>query len=142
MNLAIIGSRSIIPDPVIILDKLRELAVHSTDEDPIQKIISGGAVGVDTVAGVIANNLQVEFLELKPDYSKYGKAAPHVRNNEIIEQADLIIAVWDGASKGTQSVIKKARKRGKKVIVINYHEEEDKRKIKPKEYQWHFHNGR
>ena len=48
----------------------------------------------------------VEFL---PDYAKYGRSAPLRRNLQIIEYADMVLAFWDGKSRGTAYVIRKCR---------------------------------
>lgn len=50
--------------------------------------------------------LAQEFL---PEYGKYGRAAPLKRNLQIIEYADLVLAFWDGESRGTAYVIRKCR---------------------------------
>ena len=48
----------------------------------------------------------------------YGRAAPIVRNREIVEYADKIIAFWDGKSRGTRFVIEYANKIGKPCEVV------------------------
>ena len=60
-------------------------------------------------------------MEFLPEYDKYGRAAPIVRNKKIVDYADKIIAFWDGQSKGTCSVIEYARKAGKpcEVVICN-----------------------
>lgn len=47
-----------------------------------------------------------------------GGAAPILRNKQIVDCADKIIAFWDGSSKGTLSVIKYAKKVGKACEII------------------------
>jgi len=41
----------------------------------------------------------------KTDYDKYGRSAPLNRNITIIENSDLVLAFWDGKSRGTKFVI-------------------------------------
>lgn len=56
------------------------------------EIVSGGAKGIDSCAKefAIQNNLKVtEFL---PKYERYKKGAPLMRNIEIIEYADMVLA--------------------------------------------------
>ena len=63
-----------------------------------------------------ANKLTlVEFL---PDYKRYGRAAPLVRNREIVDYADRIIIFWNGSSRGTLSVIEYAKAKEKPYEVI------------------------
>ena len=53
-----------------------------------------------------------------PEYERYGRAAPIVRNKKIVDYADKVIAFWDGNSKGTLSVIKYAEKLEKLCEVV------------------------
>lgn len=82
-------------------------------------IISGGAIGVDTLAKQAATRLGLPFAEYKPDYELFGKLAPLCRNTTIVERADLVIAFWDGHSRGTLDTIQKAWKLEKPVRVIS-----------------------
>ncbi len=106
MRIAVIGSRSIIPTEI---DKY----VSYADE-----IVSGGATGVDTCAEEYAKRKGLKCTVFLPQYERYGRAAPIVRNKKIVDYADKIIAFWDGRSKGTLSVIKYAQKAGKVCEVI------------------------
>lgn len=70
------------------------------------EIVSGGAKGVDTYAAEYARKNGIKLTELLPQYEVYGRAAPIVRNHQIVEYADEVLAFWDGSSKGTLSVIR------------------------------------
>ena len=48
-----------------------------------------------------------------PQYERYGRAAPIIRNREIVDYSDKIIVFWDGRSRGSGSVIEYAEKVGK-----------------------------
>ena len=48
----------------------------------------------------------------------YGKAAPLKRNEEMVREADVVLAVWDGCSRGTQYTVNYAREQEKKIIEI------------------------
>ena len=87
-------------------------------------IISGGAKGVDTWAIDVLNEVNSEFdgTELKvqifiPDWDKYGKRAGFLRNELIINEADHVIAFWDGESKGTKHSIDLAIKTNKPIDI-------------------------
>jgi hypothetical protein len=86
-------------------------------QDP-DLIISGGATGVDTQAELYANSVEIPLLVLKPDYKNHGRSAPLVRNLQIVDRADAVIAFWNGTSRGTMFVINYAKKQGKRVMVI------------------------
>lgn len=77
--------------------------------DNTTEIVSGGAVGVDTVAKEYAISNNIKYTEFLPEYKKYGHNAPLVRNISIIKHADLVLAFWDGQSHGTKYVIEKCK---------------------------------
>lgn len=106
MKIAVVGSRSVTK---INLDAY----VGEGDE-----IVSGGAAGVDRLAAEVAKEKGLTLVEFLPQYDRYGRAAPIVRNAQIVDYADRVIAFWDGKSKGTQSVIVYAKKVGKECKVI------------------------
>ena len=108
MKVAVIGSRSITSYP------LDEVIPADTEE-----IISGGARGIDTLAREYAQAHGIPCTEIRPDYARYGKGAPLRRNLEIIEKADLVIALWDGNSSGTAHTIRKCREIGKPVVIFS-----------------------
>lgn len=99
MKTAIIGSRG------IIIPDLEKYVPKETTE-----IISGGAKGVDSSAKEYALSHKIKFTEILPEYQKYGRYAPLKRNLEIIRNADIVLAFWDGKSKGTKFVIENCRK--------------------------------
>lgn len=105
MKTAIIGSRDI-------TDLAIELPFRPTE------IISGGAKGVDTLAEIFAKKNNIPIRVFRPDYSKGNyKAAPLIRNRLIVDNCDVLVAYWDGESKGTKFTIDYAKKQGKNVIV-------------------------
>jgi len=81
-------------------------------------IIHGAANGADAFAGTACVELGLTCYAFPPDYEAFGKDAPHVRNDEMLKHADRVAAFWDGESRGTKSVIEKARKLGLEVEVI------------------------
>ena len=87
----------------------------------ITEIISGGAVGIDSAAERYAYTNSVPITVIKPDYDKYERIAPLVRNKKIADISDMVLAVWDGKSRGTKFTIDYAKQIGRpvKIIVIN-----------------------
>ena len=83
-------------------------------------IISGGAKGADSLARQYANEHAIAIVEYKPEWDKYGRAAGFIRNTDIVNNSDMIIAFWDGKSKGTKHSIGLAHKLNKQVIIIRY----------------------
>lgn len=94
MKTAIIGSRNITN-----IDISRFIPKETTE------IISGGAKGVDTLAKEYALENGLKLTEFLPEYERYGRGAPLKRNITIIESADIVLAFWDGKSRGTKFVI-------------------------------------
>ncbi len=82
-------------------------------------IISGGAFGIDRCAEVYAKENNIPIIIVRPDYKKYGRTAPLVRNKEMVDMADLVIAIWDGRSRGTKDTIDYAIKTNKRLRIYN-----------------------
>ena len=84
-------------------------------------LISGGAKGADTLAEQFAARHSIGFKVYRPDYVSFGKSATYVRNKKIVDESDLIIAFWDGKSKGTKMTIEIARRESKpyKIFYFN-----------------------
>ena len=51
------------------------------------------------------------------DWDKYGKSAGYRRNEQMADNADSLIALWDGRSRGTKHMIDIAHRKGLKVYV-------------------------
>jgi hypothetical protein len=109
MKVAVIGSRS--------FNDYEEVKRILSSLD-ITELISGGAKGADTLGERYAKENGIPTNIFPPDWKKNGRAAGFIRNGEIVANADLIIAFWDGESKGTKDSIDKANKLNKKVVVI------------------------
>jgi hypothetical protein len=77
------------------------------------EIVSGGAQGVDRMAKDVADRDNFCYIEFLPNWNKYGKRAGAVRNKQIVDYCDKLIAFWDGKSKGTKISIDMAEKAGK-----------------------------
>lgn len=101
MRVAVIGSRNL---------EMKNLEAYLPEETTA--IVSGGARGVDASARAYAMERGIPLQEFLPEYERYGRAAPLKRNISIIESADLVLAFWDGHSRGTAFVIRECRKRG------------------------------
>lgn len=98
---AVIGSRSI---------RQADLARYLPPEATM--LVSGGAVGVDTLAEEYARLHELPIRVIRPNYGLYGRKAPLFRNRQIVECADLVVALWDGKSTGTAYTIDYAHERG------------------------------
>jgi hypothetical protein len=112
MKTIIAGSRSI-RDYELLEEVVRISGIDVTE------VVSGGARGVDTLAIQYATLKELSIHLIKPNWKEYGNAAGMIRNTEMVNNAEALIALWDGESKGTQDVIQKATKKGLKIYVYN-----------------------
>ncbi len=133
MKIAVVGSREffLIPDDKnlkLIVDYAKtnfahEILINEFSEGDI--LVSGGAKGADMFAEATIddwnekayayskNPKKWEKIVFKPDWDRYGKKAGFLRNILIINEADKVIAFWDGTSKGTKHSIDLAIKQDK-----------------------------
>jgi YspA, cpYpsA-related SLOG family len=82
-------------------------------------IVHGNAGGADRIAHQEAQKLGLLVEPHPADWERYGKRAGFIRNVEMLESGiDLVIAFWDGASRGTQHTMDEAAKREIPVEVI------------------------
>lgn len=107
MKVAVIGSRN------LAVKNLEKYLPEGTTE-----IVSGGARGIDSCAKNYANANGIPLKEFLPNYDEFGRSAPLLRNLEIIDYADIVLAFWDGKSRGTKFVIDKCRAKGKPVSIF------------------------
>lgn len=75
-------------------------------------IRSGHAKGADSLGEIFAKENNFDLQIYKPDWFLYGKRAGIIRNCQMAKDKDedkpanMLIAFWDGKSKGTQHMIK------------------------------------
>ena len=110
MRVIVAGSRDITSYDVVA--KAIELSGFE-----ITTVLSGTARGVDTLgeAWVLRNGIPIEYFSA--DWDRLGNRAGMVRNAQMADKAEALIAVWDGASKGTHNMIHTADRKGLKVFI-------------------------
>lgn len=115
MKVIIAGSRDI--------NDYEELcrAILFSNFDDITEVVSGKALGVDTLGERFAKEFEIPLKEFpakwRPSPGVYDKAAGIKRNTEMADYSDGLIALWDGKSPGTKHMISIAEKKGLKVYV-------------------------
>lgn len=107
MRLAIVGSR--ICPPIDIASYLSEIP---------DTIVSGGAKGADAYAREYAIKNNIPIVEYLPQYERYGRSAPILRNIQIVDNCDFLLAFWNGFSRGTKFTIAYAKRKGKPHKVV------------------------
>lgn len=110
MKTIIAGSRTI-TDYDVVLEVIKKSNLEITE------VVSGVAQGVDTLGITYAYNNDIPIAQFPANWNKHGKSAGYIRNVEMAQYADALIAVWDGKSKGTKNMIEIANKRNLKVYI-------------------------
>jgi len=119
MNIGVVGSR-IFNDYLLLAEWLNHFRLSCHVRVDLVTIISGGAKGADSLAEDYAENWGMKSLVFKPDWEKYGKSAGFKRNQDIVDNSDMVVAFWDGKSKGTQDSINKARAAKKPTFIVYF----------------------
>ena len=127
LRIIIAGSRDF-NDYELLKKSAIEIITKKTMLPDLTRIISGGARGADTLGERFANEMGLEISRFIPDWDGLGKRAGYVRNAEMAKFAvednndGMLIAFWDGQSKGTKHMIDLAKRYGLEVHVVNYKE--------------------
>ena len=121
MRVAVVGGRTF---------NNYELLKATLDSYSITCIISGGATGADTLAATYCKEhnecfeeddpARIELVVHLPQWDVYGKSAGAVRNQLIVNDAETMVAFWDGSSKGTKISIDMAKRKGIPVETVYY----------------------
>lgn len=120
MNIAIVGSRTfndydrVKREFEIVLKGMKEIYGPHVDIT----IVSGGAQGADKLGERLADEFGYKKVIHYPDWKTYGKRAGFIRNQYIVDDADVVLAFWKNNSKGTEHSIDLARKQGKKLYIV------------------------
>lgn len=115
MRIIIAGSRSFDDYPTMVraMETVTEVWKPST-------VVCGCARGADELGRRWANENGIPVDEYPANWEAYGKAAGRLRNEAMANNADCLVAFWDGSSTGTKHMVELARERGLKNIVFMY----------------------
>ena len=116
MKVIIAGGRSFTD-----YQKLKETCDQFLQDQDNIEIVSGAYYkGADKLGEQYAKEKDYKITRFPADWNKYGKAAGPKRNEQMANYADVLIAFWDGESKGTKNMIQLARSRGSEVRICYY----------------------
>ena len=116
----------------ILESNLHKIFKQLADEGLISKciqesnieIVCGKARGADTLGEQFAKEYKLSIKYFPADWNTYGKSAGYRRNAEMANYAKedngVLIAFWDGKSKGTKHMIDLAKSNNIRVFIINY----------------------
>ncbi len=118
VTIAIVGSRTFGEYKNLV--EMDEFISSHIDVSKITKVVSGAAAGADTLGRVWAQAHGIIIKEYPADWKRYGKAAGHIRNVSIIDDADIVFAFWDGKSTGTKHSISLAKEKSKELHIYTF----------------------
>jgi hypothetical protein len=89
------------------------------DQNNIE-IVSGAYKGADLLGERYAAERNYPIKQFPANWRQYGKSAGLKRNTEMASYADILIAFWDGESKGTKHMIELATQVGLSVQIFYF----------------------
>ena len=111
MRVAIVGSRHF-ADPDRVTDYVKGLPAGSS-------IITGSASGVDAAATKAARTRGLAVQVMPASFDEVSDPSRSAaRNQRLVDACDVLVAFWDGASKGTRTTVERALDAGKEVHVF------------------------
>lgn len=86
--------------------------------------IHGGAIGFDSQVDTFATEHGIEVVKHVPMYSQYpAHIAPLVRNRLIVDQCDILVALYDGRKHGgTYYTVNYAKEHNVRIIMLDVYQ--------------------
>ncbi len=121
IKIAIVGGRDFINYDML-CDKMDWVRSNLKKRDSSVTIetLDGGAMGADELGKKWAEANGLKVHHHPADWKKHGNSAGPIRNREMAQEADIVVAFWDEQSPGTGHMIKTSKELGKMVIVQKY----------------------
>lgn len=124
MRVIIAGSRDFTD-----YELLKKVCDDHFNDDDIITIISGTARGADQLGERYATEKGYAIERFPADWNKWGKSAGYKRNEEMAQVADMLIAFWDGESRGTKHMIDLGYKYKLKMLVWQTKKETSQKRL-------------
>ena len=115
MKVIIAGSRDFKDYP-----SLKKKMDNFCKDHKVSEIVSGGAKGADALGEQYATENNIKLTIFPADWDTHKRAAGPIRNAQMADYADCLIAIWDGSSRGTKNMIENMHKRKKQVYVAMF----------------------
>ena len=115
MILAIVGSTKVTEEQIEIAKHIIKDTIGQLGPD---SIVSGGAVGIDTIAESEANRLEIDFLKFLPRNKRWEPQGYKERNLLIVQYCDALLCIRTRQSTtyGSGWTADKAERLGKDVF--------------------------
>ena len=110
MKVIIAGSRNI-TNKLLVTKAITESGFNITE------VVSGCARGVDRLGESVAKDNGIPIRQFPANWELYGKSAGAIRNKDMANYADALIAIWDGKSPGTKNMLNIAKKKGLQIHI-------------------------
>lgn len=128
LRIIIAGSRDF-NDYKLLKSSMRDILKNTSLEGINKiKIISGTARGADQLGERFAKQFKLEVVKFPADWDRFVKSAGYIRNEEMAKYSvkdgsyGMLVAFWDGESRGTKHMINLAKKHGVEIHVIKFKE--------------------
>lgn len=119
MDITIVGGRDFNNYPVLKMSMWNTIALF--DLDPKQLTFhSGRARGADSLGEKFAQSIHAPLIFYVPDWDRFGRSAGIRRNIEMSDAVGIIVAFFDGVSRGTKHMIEYSQSKNKLVIIYDY----------------------
>ena len=125
-RIIVAGNRSF-DDYSLMKTKLNEYIDHIRLEDPFPdiEIISGAAIGADKLGERYAKEHNISLKVIPAEWFVLGRRAGIVRNGQMADYAcevenPILIAFWNGISKGTGNMIEQAKEHNMEINIVNF----------------------
>jgi hypothetical protein len=117
MKVAIVGGRSF--REYYLLEEVMD-SLHK--QHNFSAVVCGEAAGADSLGKVWAKRNNIPVISFKPNWDKFGRSAGHIRNCEMLEVSDKVVAFWNLFSPGTSHMINIACKNDKLLHLEEYND--------------------
>lgn len=115
MKVIVAGGRDF-TDKELLFSTLDDLNAQIT----ITEIVCGGAKGADSLGKLWALSRNIKVIDMEANWELYGKSAGFIRNRQMGDYADYLVAFWNSTSPGTKHMIEYMKSIGKHGTVIYY----------------------
>lgn len=124
VRLIVAGTRNFTNYPLVKRELDNQVRKIQTEYPGVRiVIISGGARGADLLGERFAKEHGFAVVRFPAKWDLYGKQAGPVRNRKMLEYAregiPMLMAFWDGLSKGTRNMIDISKAAGIQVSIKN-----------------------
>lgn len=101
-------------------ESLKHYCKYLLKNQPDVEIVCGMARGADMLGKRYAEEHGLKVKKFPAQWNKYGKRAGYLRNADMADYADSLIAFWNKKSKGTKHMIDLAREKGLNIRIYYY----------------------